>query len=132
MANAELFRRIVNAASSNDTGTLLNCILFAIVIILADNGLNFINSLLTIVLQNKSTLNLQSQILHKLLNIEMMAFEKYHTADLIRRLTECAKGAQVGLNTNAVQLLSNVLQIVFLLTYLSFVNFTLKIGRAHV
>ena len=58
----------------------------------------------------------------------MSNLSKYHSGDLINRLDESVDIAQSGINTFAVEILNNILQVVLLLFYLFRLNVHLTAG----
>jgi ATP-binding cassette subfamily B protein AbcA/BmrA len=79
-------------------------------------------------LEFKSTARLQTTVLGKLLRIRMKDAERYHSADLVSRINDSAAAAQAGVNAKAIDLLGNLLQIVFLLSYLVAMQSMLTLG----
>jgi ABC-type multidrug transport system fused ATPase/permease subunit len=127
-AFAELVQRLVNAATQKDTELLISSAGIAAVILLVSITGNFIKNYLSIYLHNQSKLNLQSAVLQKILNAKMSNLSKYHSGDLINRLDESVDIAQSGINTFAVEILNNILQVVLLLFYLFRLNVHLTAG----
>ncbi|MNB83129.1 putative multidrug export ATP-binding/permease protein [compost metagenome] len=125
---AEALRRIINAATDKNMSSLASSALFAMVIVFADVLFNFLKSYFSAVLEYKSTSRLQLSMLDKLLKSEMKELDRYHSADLISRIHDSAPAAQQGINLKTVELFSNLLQVLFLLTYLMSLQFSLTMG----
>nr|WP_269846496.1 ABC transporter ATP-binding protein [Paenibacillus roseus] len=128
VANAELMRRIVNAAIDRDTALLTTSILFMGGLVLVETAGSFASSYLNTGLQNRSTLRLQKSLLDKMLRLRVRELSTYHTGDLLSRINDASPDAQSAINGKMIQLLGNVLQLGFLLAYLSIVNMGLTIG----
>ncbi|WP_342561649.1 ABC transporter ATP-binding protein [Paenibacillus sp. FSL R7-0345] len=125
---AEALRRIINAATEHNLSGLTSSAIFALAIVLVDVVFNFLKSYLSAVLEYKSTSRLQLSLLDKLLKVKMKELDRYHSADLISRIHDSAPAAQQGINLKTVELFSSLLQILFLLTYLMSLHFTLTMG----
>ncbi|MDF9844790.1 MULTISPECIES: ABC transporter ATP-binding protein [unclassified Paenibacillus] len=125
---AEALRRIINAATEHNISSLASSAIFALAIVLVDVVFNFLKSYLSAVLEYKSTSRLQLTLLDKLLKVKMKDLDRYHSADLISRIHDSAPAAQQGINLKTVELFSSLLQILFLLTYLMSLHFTLTMG----
>ncbi|MEK3792818.1 ABC transporter ATP-binding protein [Paenibacillus sp. FSL R7-0204] len=125
---AEILRRIINAATHHDTSGLAAAMTLAVVIIVIDAGVHFLNTYLSGLLEIKSTSRLQVSLLTRLMNIQMKELDRYHSADLISRMNDSAPAAQQGINRKTTELISNLLQIAFLLTYLLSLQFVLTLG----
>ncbi len=125
---AEALRRIINAASDQNMSGLTSAAIFALSIVFVDVVCNFLKSYLSAVLEYKSTSRLQLTLLDKLLNVQMKEMDRYHSADLISRINDSAPAAQQGINLKTIELFSNLLQIVFMLTYLLSLQLSLTLG----
>ncbi|KAI7251594.1 hypothetical protein KC345_g11561, partial [Hortaea werneckii] len=111
-----------------DHRLLLSGTLFAAVIVVTDALVHFLNTYLSGMLEIKSTSKLQISMLARLLNVQMKDLDRYHSADLISRVNDSAKAAQQGINQKTIELISNLLQIAFLLTYLLTLQYALTLG----
>ncbi|AIQ30670.1 hypothetical protein P40081_22745 [Paenibacillus sp. FSL P4-0081] len=125
---AESLRRIINAATNHNTSGLTAGMTFAAVIVVTDAGVHFLNTYLSGLLEIKSTSKLQMSMLTRMLNVRMKDLDRYHSADLISRMNDSAPAAQQGINRKTIELISNLLQISFLLTYLLSLQFALTLG----
>ncbi|SEU29511.1 ABC transporter ATP-binding protein [Paenibacillus sp. NFR01] len=125
---AETLRRIINAATDRDSSALASNIGFAVVIVIIDALANFCSVYLAGVLEFKSTARLQVSLLGRLLNVRMKDLDRYHSADLISRVDDSVPVAQQGINQRLVELVGNVMQIVFLFTYLLSLQGFLTLG----
>lgn len=128
VAVAEALRRIINAATHQDISGLMSALIFGCVIFIVEAAGNFLNTLLTGQLEFKSTAKLQASVLSKLLKVQMKNLDHYHSADLISRMNDSAPAAQQGINQKTIELLSNLMQITFLLTYLLSLQYVLTLG----
>jgi ABC-type multidrug transport system fused ATPase/permease subunit len=125
---AESLRRIINAATNHNTSGLTAGMTFAAVIVVTDAGVHFLNTYLSGLLEIKSTSKLQMSMLTRMLNVRMKDLDRYHSADLISRMNDSAPAAQQGINRKTIELISNLLQIICLLTYLLSLQFALTLG----
>ncbi|WP_410767853.1 ABC transporter ATP-binding protein [Fontibacillus sp. BL9] len=125
---AEGLRKIINAAVNKDLSGLVSGIIFAVIVVVTDAAGNFISTYLSGTLEIRSTASLQASILSKLLRSKTKELEKYHSADLISRIQDAAPAAQTGINEKSIALFGNLLQIVFLLSYLLSLQYILTLG----
>ncbi|RCX22642.1 ATP-binding cassette subfamily B protein AbcA/BmrA [Fontibacillus phaseoli] len=125
---AEGLRKIINAAVNKDLSGLVSGVIFAVIVVVTDAAGNFISSYLSGTLEIRSTASLQASILSKLLRSKTKELEKYHSADLISRIQDAAPAAQSGINEKSIALFGNLLQIVFLLSYLLSLQYILTLG----
>ncbi|OAB35972.1 ABC transporter ATP-binding protein [Paenibacillus glacialis] len=128
VALAESLRRIINAATNQDMSALTSSLIFGAVVVIVDACANFLRTYLSGVLEFKSTATLQASILSKLLKVQMKDLDRYHSADLISRMNDSAVVAQQGINQKTIELLTNLMQLTFLLTYLLSLQYVLTLG----
>lgn len=128
VAEAEVFRRLANAAADQDMELLFQTVALAIGIVLIRFFGSVFNTYVSQTLHVRSTMNMQSSLLNKVLRSKVAELDKYHSADIINRIDESVREAQVGVNIRAQAFLANILQIVFILSYLSFMNVWLTFG----
>ena len=128
VALAESLRRIINAATNQDMSLLVTSLLFGGVVVIVDAGANFLRTYLSGILEFKSTSTLQASILSKLLKVKHKDLDRYHSADLISRINDSAVVAQQGINQKTIELISNLMQLTFLLTYLLSLQYVLTLG----
>ncbi|OAB26579.1 hypothetical protein PMSD_25715 [Paenibacillus macquariensis subsp. defensor] len=128
VALAESLRRIINAATNQDMSLLVTSLLFGGVVVIVDAGANFLRTYLSGILEFKSTSTLQASILSKLLKVKTKDLDHYHSADLISRINDSAVVAQQGINQKTIELISNLMQLTFLLTYLLSLQYILTLG----
>lgn len=125
---AESLRRIINAAVDKEMSGLISGLVFAIIVVVTDALGNFISTYLSGTLEIRSTASLQATILSKLMRSKTRELERFHSADLIGRIQDAAPAAQTGINEKTIQLFGNVLQVVFLLSYLLSLQYILTLG----
>jgi ABC-type bacteriocin/lantibiotic exporter with double-glycine peptidase domain len=125
---AESLRRMINAATNKDMSSLMSGAIIALIIVIIDASANFLKTYLSGVLEFKSTSKLQVSVLSRLLNVRMKELDRYHSGDLISRINDSATAAQQGINQKTIDLFSNLMQIIFLLTYLLSLQYALTLG----
>lgn len=128
VAYAEMLRRIINAATNKDTVLLVQSILIMIGINLMDFIFKFSKNVGVQILNNLSTYHIQSLLIKKVLKIKIKELDANHSSDIIYRLQESSTKAQAGMNTTLFDLFGNIIQIIFMLTYLSFLDPVLTLG----
>ncbi|WP_438349374.1 ABC transporter ATP-binding protein [Paenibacillus sp. FA6] len=128
VALAESLRRIINAATNHDMSVLVSGAIFAVVVVIVDACGEFLKTYVSGLLEFKSIAKLQASVLSKLLKVQMKDLDRYHSADFISRINDSAVAAQQGINQKTIDLLSSLMQIAFLLTYLLSLQYVLTIG----
>jgi ATP-binding cassette subfamily B protein AbcA/BmrA len=126
--NAELMRQVVNAIVDRDMSMLLTASIGLAIIVAIEFVGNLSNSYLQTRLNNKSTYGLQQLVLEKIFRLRAKDIAAYHTGDLISRIQDASPDAQSAMNGKMIQIIGNVFQLIFLLSYLSVVNFSLTLG----
>lgn len=128
VATAEMFNRLANAAVDKNMSLLINTVFLAIGILSVNLIVAIFKKTLSEQLTLRSTLYMQSNVVENTLNTKMADLDKYHTGDIINRITDSVREAQSGVNIKSQEVLGNVLQIIFLLSYFSFIHIPLTIG----
>lgn len=128
VAVAEGLRRIINAATNKDMSGLAATVIFIFAAIIVDSGGGFLKIYLMGRLEYRSTARLQASVLAKLFRTRMRDLDRYHSADLISRINDSAAAAQAGINNKAIELMGDVMQILFMLVYLLSLKVSLTIG----
>ncbi|GAB2546935.1 ABC transporter ATP-binding protein [Gracilibacillus alcaliphilus] len=128
VATAEMFNRLANAAVDKNMSLLINTVFLAVGILIVNLTVAILKKVLSERLMLRSTLYMQSNVLKNTLNTKMTNLDKYHTGDIINRITDSVQEAQAGVNIKSQEVLGNVLQIIFLLSYFSFINIPLTVG----
>ncbi|MCL6458047.1 MAG: ABC transporter ATP-binding protein/permease [Gorillibacterium sp.] len=128
VAMAEGLRQIINAATNKDIGNLTSISIFIFGTVIVDCLGSFAKIYLSGRLEFKSTARLQASVLSKLFRSKMREVDRYHSADLISRINDSAAAAQAGVNTKAMNLLGDLMHIVFMLTYLLSLQVSLTLG----
>ncbi|GGH28351.1 ABC transporter ATP-binding protein [Paenibacillus segetis] len=128
VALAESLRRIVNATVDGNMAGLISGGIFAIGVVVVDGAGNFAKTYVSGVLEYKSVAKLQASVLSKLMKVRMENLEQHHSADLISRINDSAPAAQMGINEKTIDMIENILKIVFMLTYLVSLQYMLTLG----
>jgi ATP-binding cassette, subfamily B, bacterial len=92
---AVLSKEIIDSALG---GTIpRNAVFIYIMLVLLSIGINALNSLISVVLDEKFSFGIRKQIYHKIINSKWMDVTKYHTGDLMTRLTSDAGNVANGI-----------------------------------
>ncbi|MEK4512229.1 ABC transporter ATP-binding protein [Paenibacillus sp. FSL K6-2524] len=128
VALAESLRRIINATVDGNMSGLISGGIFAIAVVVVEGAGNFAKTYLSGMLEFKSVAKLQASVLSKLMKVRMEDMEQYHSADLISRINDSAPAAQTGMNEKTIDMIGNILKMVFMLTYLISLQYMLTLG----
>lgn len=128
VATAEMLKRLANAAVDQNMALLMNTLIMAVGILVVQFMGGLSKKVLSERLTYRSTLDMQSIVLKKVLRAKTVELDDYHSGDVLNRIDDSIRHAQNGVNEKAQQVIENVLQIIFLLTYLTFINLTLTLG----
>lgn len=129
---SESLRRVINSASEKNSELLVNGLLIMLAVILFDFIFKYFKNLSIQMLNNLTVYNIQSLLISKIFKIKIKEFDNKHSSDIIYRLKESAVTAQTGINTTSFELIGSILQIIFMLTYLGFLNPILMIGSVAI
>lgn len=125
---AEAMRRLFDAAYALDGNALSTAALWFGAIFAAELIISFVQAFLMQRLSNRTTLDLQRDILNGLFIMRLVKYNGWHTGDKLQRMNQSAVSAQTGLNEKLPELVQNVLSIVFLFTYLTVLSWQLMAG----
>ncbi|RJE88509.1 ABC transporter ATP-binding protein [Paenibacillus sp. 1011MAR3C5] len=125
---AEAMRRLFDAAYALDGNALSIAALWFGAIFAAELLISFVQAFLMQRLSNRTTLNLQRDILNGLFIMRLVKYNSWHTGDKLQRMNQSAVSAQAGLNEKLPELVQNVLSIVFLFAYLTVLSWQLMAG----
>ncbi|MFF2885724.1 ABC transporter ATP-binding protein [Paenibacillus sp. NPDC057967] len=125
---AEAMRRLFDAAYALDGNALSVAALWFGAIFASELLISFVQAFLMQRLSNRTTLNLQRDILNGLFIMRLVKYNSWHTGDKLQRMNQSAVSAQAGLNEKLPELVQNVLSIVFLFAYLTVLSWQLMAG----
>ncbi|REK74956.1 ABC transporter ATP-binding protein [Paenibacillus paeoniae] len=125
---AEAMRQLFDAAYALDGNALSTAALWFGAIFAAELIISFAKAFLMQRLSNRTTLNLQRDILNGLFLMRLAKYNSWHTGDKLQRMNQSAESAQTGMNEKLPELLQNVLSIVFLFAYLTVLSWQLMAG----
>lgn len=128
VATAEVFRQMVAAATAGNVRLLWMVLAVAIGIAAILFLIGLAETAMSVRVQNRSTLALQTYLLNKLFRIRMNKFTELTTADWINRVQQNAEYAMSAINTRAVLIVGDLLQILFLFVYLATISGKLLFG----
>jgi ATP-binding cassette subfamily B protein AbcA/BmrA len=124
----EAIRRMINAATEKSMELLTSGFIMAVAVFGVSEILWFVVSYYGELLDHVSVMRLQSKLVEKMTRVRLGALQKYHSGDLISRIADSAGQAQSSLNNKARQMLHQALSIIFLLAYLTHLDWTLSAG----
>ncbi|WP_248565478.1 ABC transporter ATP-binding protein [Paenibacillus sp. L3-i20] len=129
---AEAMRQLFNAAKEMDSNALKSAALLFGVLFAGEITISTIRAFLMQKLSNRTTQDLQREVLQGLFIMKMARFMSWHTGDKLQRMNQSATSAQTGINQKLPELIQNSLSIVFLFTYLTVLSWELMAGAITV
>lgn len=129
---AEGMRRLFEATTKQSTEGLLATGFWLAGLFVIEQVVSVIRAWLSQRLSNRTTLDLQHQVLGGLLAMRMKRFTSLHTGDKLQRLSQSAVAAQDGINQRIPGLIHNGLSVLFLFTYLTVLSWELMAGALGV
>lgn len=129
---AEAMRRVFEVTTKLNEEGLVTTGLWLVGLFLIEQIVNVIRAWLSQKLSNKTTLDLQHQVLGGFLAMKMKRFTGLHTGDKLQRLSESAVAAQDGINQRIPGLIHNGLSVLFLFAYLTVLSWELMAGALGV
>lgn len=128
LLETEGLRRIVNGTTTGDKNLLVNGVIISLIAFGTGQVIEFTRGYFGEILNFISIRNLQSVLISKLTRALMKGYDSYHTGDLIDRISNSSEQAQSGLNNNAVNILQNLVLLVFIIMYLVSVNIKMTLA----
>ncbi|MEO3946132.1 ABC transporter ATP-binding protein [Gorillibacterium sp. CAU 1737] len=128
VGQAESMRRLFAAVREKSISGLWNAALFFTGVFLVGLLVGVAKDIYKQSLNNRTTLDLQRNVLKRLLRMRLTLFHKWHSGDKIQRLNDSALAAQDGINSTIPLLIEKVLSLIFLLFYLTALSWELLIG----
>lgn len=125
---AEAMRRLFDAAYALDRSALGTAAIWFGAVFAAEIIIALAQAFLMQRLSNRTTLDLQRDVLSRLFVMRLAKYGRWHTGDKLQRLNQSAVSAQTGMNQKLPELVQNVLSIVFLFTYLTVLTWELMAG----
>ncbi len=125
---AEALRRLFDAASQLSMDGLLAAGIWIGCLFATELATNLLQALLMTRLSNRTTLDLQREVLNGLFIMRLLRYAKWHTGDKLQRLNQSSASAQEGVNQKIPELLKHVLSILFLAIYLTVLSWELMAG----
>ena len=128
LLNIEGLRRIINGTTASNKNLLINGVVLCITALVTGQLIEYVRSYLSALLNFISIRNLQSAMIIKLTKAIMKNYDNYHTGDLIDRISNSTAQAQSGLNSNAVNIVQNIVSLIFIIAYLISVNIKMTLA----
>ncbi|WP_027085083.1 ABC transporter ATP-binding protein [Cohnella panacarvi] len=129
---AEGMRRLFEVTTSLSTDGLLTTGFWLAGLFVIEQIVTVIRAWLSQKLSNRTTLDLQHQVLGGLLAMKMKRFTGLHTGDKLQRINQSAVAAQDGINQRIPGLIHNGLSVLFLFAYLTVLSWELMAGALGV
>jgi ABC-type multidrug transport system fused ATPase/permease subunit len=129
---AEGMRRLFEVTTKLSTEGLISAGMWLAGLFVFEQIINLVKGWLTQKLSNRTTLDLQHQVLSGLLVMKLKRFTGLHTGDKLQRLSQSAVAAQDGINKRIPGLIQNGLSVLFLFTYLTVLSWELMAGALAV
>ncbi|MBH5318894.1 ABC transporter ATP-binding protein [Paenibacillus sp. GSMTC-2017] len=125
---AEAMRQLFDAAKEMDKSALKAAAILFGILFASELFISTVRAFLMQKLSNRTTLELQREVLHGLFIMRMAKFMGWHTGDKLQRMNQSATSAQTGMNQKLPELIQNSLSIVFLFIYLTVLSWELMAG----
>lgn len=128
VGSAEGIRQLLDAVSDRSVAQLWQAL--GLILIVVGCGLlcELVRAWLMQRLTNRTTLDLQREVLGRLFAMNLLRLGRWHTGDKLQRLNESAVKAQQGINKQIPHLIQQILSILFLFIYLTFLSWELIAG----
>lgn len=128
VGNAEGMRRLFNAVYEKSLSQLWVAAGFYSVVFFIGLVLEIVRTWFSQSLSNRTTLDLQREVLNRIFSMKLLHISKWHSGDKIQRLNESAVAAQDGINKQIPRMVERVLSIIFLFIYLTVLSWELIAG----
>lgn len=125
---AEAMRRLFEAASELSVDGLFATVIWFAGLFVIEQAVHIVKAWFTQRLSNRTTHDLQHQLLNGLLAMKLKRFTGMHTGDKLQRLNQSAVAAQEGINQRIPGLIHNGLAVLFLFIYLTALSWKLMAG----
>ncbi len=125
---AEAMRRLLEVTTSLSTEGFVTTGFWIAGLFVIELVVSVIRAWLSQKLSNRTTLDLQYQVLGGLLSMKLQRFASLHTGDKLQRLSQSALAAQDGINQRIPGLIHNGLSVLFLFLYLTVLSWELMAG----
>lgn len=115
-------KQIIDLATAGSRKSILGLLIPYIICVVASLGLNVIFTLFSTMLNEKFSFGIRKQIYEKIIRSHWMDVKKYHTGDLMTRLTSDAGNVAdgvVGTIPSMIQLVAELVLVFFTLFYYS-------------
>lgn len=129
---AESMKRLFNAASAASLEQLWSASALLAGVFLMEIGADALRASVSQRLFARSTLRMQKAILERLFSVRLARLAGWHTGEKLQRINDSAVEAQNGMNQRIPQALGQVLEIIFLLAYLTYLSLPLLAGALAV
>lgn len=124
---AEGLRKMINGATSSDFSLIISGAVMLVSLLIIVSLLTWLSVYLSTSINLEATLNFQQSTLKKLNRIRLSEIRKHHSGDYISRIYDSTREAQAGINQHMVQILQNSAAVIFLIIYLSILNWKLTL-----
>lgn len=128
VGHAEGIRRVFNAVMDRSFDQLWLAAVFYGGVMLFGLVLGIVIEWGKQALNNRTTLDMQREVMGRLLRMPLMRFHQWHTGDKLQRLNDSAIAVQQGLNAQIPFYIEKLLSLVLLMGYLSILSWELLAG----
>ncbi|MGG4095832.1 ABC transporter ATP-binding protein [Paenibacillus lautus] len=125
---AEGVRRLFNAVEEGIRNNLLLAALFLVIVFIFNILITVLRSWLVQYTLNRSVLDIQNKVLRVILNSYSKRIRLLHTGDKIQRLNDSTTASQDGFIKKISALFQQILSIIILGVYLTFISWQLMLG----
>ena len=122
---AEVFRQLVNAGVSKDLALATEIIKLAIFLAIVGIVVRFFKSITTNYFSNVVTKQFEEETYSKGLNAKQFALDKYHSGELIEKISQSAPNALKGVTWKITEFFERVLTVVLQIGYMARIDLRL-------
>lgn len=132
VGQAESLRRLFNAVYTGSVPLLWQAAGFYGVVFFGGLIVQIARTWLSQHLYNRSTLELQREVLRRMFRLDLRMLSRWHVGDHIQRIGDSATAAQDGVNRQIPALIERLLSVILLFVYLTVQSWQLMAGAAAV
>lgn len=132
VGQAEALRRLFNAVYEGSVPLLRQAAVFYGAVFFGGLIVQIARTWLSQRLYNRSTLELQREVLRRMFRLDLRTLGRWHAGDQIQRVGDSAVAAQDGVNRQIPTLIERLLSVILLFVYLTVQSWQLMAGAVAV
>ena len=132
VGQAEALRRVFNAVYEGSVPLLRQAAVYFGAVFFGGLIVQIARTWLSQRLYNRSTLELQREVLRRMFRLDLRLLNRWHVGDQIQRIGDSAVAAQDGVNRQIPALIERLLSVLLLIVYLTVQSWQLMAGALAV